>query len=166
MKYLERKQRYGSNVPADKAKQSLDLSTKEDLFKGTMLDRVASLEHRLFKLYVEIDSSGNSVPLSRDSTQISGECSTSQGSKTEICRSFPTFNNLSDNTERGLVPIKTNEISQEKCESEKEQIKNSCPPKQQVQVVKNRPKKKEKKGQVEKKRVSTVSWPHLKLLGC
>jgi len=55
---------------------------------------------------------------------------------------------------------------QEKCESEKEQIKNSCPPKQQVQVVKNRPKKKEKKGQVEKKRVSTVSWPHLKLLGC
>jgi len=50
MKYLERKQRYGSNVPADKAKQSLDLSTKEDLFKGTMLDRVASLEHRLFKV--------------------------------------------------------------------------------------------------------------------
>ncbi|WVZ13241.1 hypothetical protein V8G54_017771 [Vigna mungo] len=166
MKYLERKQRCGANVPADKAKQPLDLSTKEDFFKGTLLDRVTSLEHRLFKLYVDIDSSGNSLPLSRDYTQTSGESSTSQGSKTEICHSFPTFNNLSNNTERGLMPIKTTEISQEKCESEKQQIKNSCPPKQQVQVVKNRPKKNEKKGQVEKKRVSPVGWPHLKLLGC
>jgi len=50
MKYLERKQRYGSNVPADKPKQSLDFSTKEDFFKGTLFDRVASLEHRLFKV--------------------------------------------------------------------------------------------------------------------
>ncbi|XP_068466881.1 uncharacterized protein [Phaseolus vulgaris] len=173
MKYLERKQRYGTNVPADKAKQSFDLSTKEDFFKGTLFDRVASLENRLFKLYVEIDSSGNSIPLSRESTQTSGEAtqtsglvSSSQGSKTEICSSCPTFNNLSNNNERGLVPIKTTEISQEKCENEKEQIRNSCPPKQQVQAVKNRPKKNEKKCQVEKKRVSNVSWPHLKLLGC
>ncbi|KAK7366927.1 hypothetical protein VNO80_08930 [Phaseolus coccineus] len=166
MKYLERKQRYGSNVPADKAKQSFDLSTKEDFFKGTLLDRVASLENRLFKLYVEIDSSGNPLPLSRESTQTSGEVSSSQGSKAEICYSCPTFNNLSNNNERGLVPIKTTETSQEKCENEKQQIRNSCPPKQQVQVVKNRPKKNEKKCQVEKKRVSTVSWPHLKLLGC
>lgn len=50
MKYLERKQRCGANVPADKAKQPLDLSTKEDFFKGTLLDRVTSLEHRLFKV--------------------------------------------------------------------------------------------------------------------
>jgi len=57
-------------------------------------------------------------------------------------------------------------LLQEKCENEKQQIRNSCPPKQQVQVVKNRSKKNEKKCQVEKKRVSPVSWPHLKLLGC
>ncbi|KAG4992191.1 hypothetical protein AAZX31_09G186100 [Glycine max] len=164
MKYLERKQRYGSNVPADKDKQSLDLSTKEAFFKGTLLDRVASLEHRLFKLYVEMDSSGSSLPLSHDSTQTSGESSSSQGSKREICYSFPTFNNLPNNGDKGLVPIKTPEISLEKCESEKQEIKNSCPPKQQV--VKNRSKKNEKKCKVEKKRVSPVSWPHLKLLGC
>ncbi|CAJ1931177.1 unnamed protein product [Sphenostylis stenocarpa] len=176
MKYLERKQRCGSNVPADKAKQFLDLSTKEDFFKGTLMDRVATLEHRLFKLYVEIDSSGNSLPLSRDATQTSGEFPSSQSSKTEICYSFPTFNNLPNNVERGLMPITTTEISQcndlcsketiykEKCESEK---RDSCPlPKQQVQVVKNRHKKNEKKCKVEKKRVSPISWPHLKLLGC
>ena len=58
----------------------------------------------------------------------------------------------------------TNILVQEKCESEKQEIKNSCPPKQQV--VKNRSKKNEKKCKVEKKRVSPVSWPHLKLLGC
>jgi len=56
MKYLERKQRYGTNVPADKAKQSFDLSTKEDFFKGTLFDRVASLENRLFKVKHSIPS--------------------------------------------------------------------------------------------------------------
>ncbi|XP_029127352.1 uncharacterized protein LOC114915968 [Cajanus cajan] len=167
MKYLERKQRCGSNVLADKGKQSLNFATKEDFYKGTLLDRVTSLERRLFQLYVEMDSSGSSDPLSRDSTQTFGESSSSKGSKREICYSFPTFNNLPNNVEKGLVPqnhIQTLEISQEKCESEKQLIKNSGPPKQQV--VNNRPKKNEKKCKVEKKRISPVSWPHLKLFGC
>ncbi|KAK7407166.1 hypothetical protein VNO78_08848 [Psophocarpus tetragonolobus] len=163
MKYLERKQRYGTNVLPDKAKQSLDFSTKEAFYKGTLLDRVASLELRLLKLYVEMDSSDNSLPLSHDSTQTSGESAFNQGSKRETGYSFPTFNNLPNNGEKGLVPIKTSEISQEKFESEKQEIKNSCPPKQQG---KNRARKNEKKSKAEKKRVSPVSWPHLKLLGC
>ncbi|KAG4403033.1 hypothetical protein AAZX31_01G018600 [Glycine max] len=90
-----------------------------------------------------MDSSGSSLPLSHYSTQTSGESSSSQGSKREICYSFPTFNNLPNNGEKGLVPIKTPEISLEKCVSEKQEIKNSCLPKQQV--VKNRTKKNEKK---------------------
>ncbi|TKY70006.1 hypothetical protein E2542_SST06290 [Spatholobus suberectus] len=139
MKYLERKQRCGSNVPADKGKQFLDLATKEAFYKGTLLDRVASLEHRLFK----------------------------QGFQDGNMLLIPTFNNLPNNAEKGLVPtnhIRTPEILQEKPESEQQQIINSCPPKQQL--VKNRPKKDEKKCKVEKKRTSPVSWPHLKLLGC
>ncbi|RDY02443.1 hypothetical protein CR513_14093, partial [Mucuna pruriens] len=169
MKYLERKQRCGTHiVPADKGKQSLDFTTKEAFYKGTLLDRVASLERRLFQLYVKMDSSGSSLLLSRASTEASGESSSSsQGSKREICYSFPTFNNLPNNGEKGLMPqnhIKTPETSQEKCESEKQEIKNSCPPKQHV--VKNIAKKNEKKCKVEKKRVSPVGWPHFKLLGC
>ncbi|KAK7307296.1 hypothetical protein VNO77_40227 [Canavalia gladiata] len=167
MKYLERKQRCGSNVPADKDKQSLDLAMKEDFFKGTLLDRVASLEHRLFQLCIEMDSSGSSHPLSRASTQTSGESSSSQGSKGEICYSFPTFNNLPNNVDKGMPHnnIKTPETElQEKSENEQHQMKKSLPPKQQV--VKNRSKKNENKCRVEKKKLPPVSWPHLKLLGC
>ncbi|KAL2348958.1 hypothetical protein Fmac_002958 [Flemingia macrophylla] len=147
MKYLERKQRCGTNVLADKGKQSLDFASKEAFYRGTLLDRVASLERRLNQLCVEMDPSGSSDPLSRDSTQTSGESSSSKGSKREICYSFPTFNNLPNSyAEKGLVPqnhIQTPEISQEKCESEKQLIKNSCPPKQQV--VNSRRKKNAKK---------------------
>lgn len=51
MKYLERKQRCGGiNVPAAAEKQSSDSEIKEAYFKGTLLDRVASLEHRLFQV--------------------------------------------------------------------------------------------------------------------
>ncbi|KAF1861708.1 hypothetical protein Lal_00026129 [Lupinus albus] len=47
MKYLERKQRCGSNISADK--QPLELAKKKNSYKGTLLDRVACLEHRLHK---------------------------------------------------------------------------------------------------------------------
>lgn len=51
MKYLERKQRYGNNVVVNAAdKQSSDSSIKENYFKGTLLDRVAILENRLFQV--------------------------------------------------------------------------------------------------------------------
>ncbi|KAK7309614.1 hypothetical protein RJT34_06490 [Clitoria ternatea] len=165
MKYLERKQRYGSNVPADRDKQSSDFLMKEAAFRGTLLDRVASLEHRLSQLCEEMDSSGSFQPLSLVSTQTSGESSSSQRSKGEICYSFPTFNNLSNNREKGMIQnhIKTPEL-QEKCENVQHEMKNSCLPKQKV--VKNKPKKNEKKCKVEKKRVAPFSWPHLKLLDC
>lgn len=56
MKYLERKQRCGNNVVNGGAdnnnnkQQSSESSIKEDYFKGTLMDRVASLENRLFQV--------------------------------------------------------------------------------------------------------------------
>ncbi|OIV94456.1 hypothetical protein TanjilG_25518 [Lupinus angustifolius] len=100
MKYLERKQRCGSNVSADK--QPLDLAKKENYYKGTLLDRVVCLEHRLYQLFLEVDSSSSSLPLSRASTETSGESSSSQGSKGETFYSFPTFDNLPNYGDKGM----------------------------------------------------------------
>ncbi|RHN54854.1 hypothetical protein MtrunA17_Chr5g0411401 [Medicago truncatula] len=105
MKYLERKQRCGSNVITAAEKQSSEASIKEAYFKGTLMDRVACLENRLFQLCVEIDSSGSSNPLSRAFTVASGESSSSQGSKGEVCYSFPTFNNVPNhNGDKEIMP--------------------------------------------------------------
>ncbi|GAV87968.1 hypothetical protein CFOL_v3_31392 [Cephalotus follicularis] len=51
MKYLERKQemaRWGSRE--DCMPMPLDLALRDAYFKGSFLDRVASLEHRLFQV--------------------------------------------------------------------------------------------------------------------
>jgi hypothetical protein len=56
MKYLERKQSlaiWGSNGLAQGLERQcvpLDLAAKEAVFKGSLLDRVTSLEHRLFQV--------------------------------------------------------------------------------------------------------------------
>lgn len=49
MKFLERKQRCGGSnvVIAEKSSSDSSSAVKDDFFKGTLLDRVASLEHRL-----------------------------------------------------------------------------------------------------------------------
>ncbi|KAK7252474.1 hypothetical protein RIF29_36439 [Crotalaria pallida] len=167
MKYLERKQRCGNNVTADKL--TLDLAKKENYFKGTLLDRVACLEHRLYQLFLEMDSSGSSLPLSRASTETSGESSSSQGSKGETFYSFPTFNNLPNFGDKGMPQSnsKTTEL-QEKSEIIQHQMKKSSPPTQQVvKKEKNKPKKSnDQKHKGGKKPKPPIAWPHLKLLGC
>ncbi|CAK8540375.1 unnamed protein product [Lathyrus sativus] len=176
MKYLERKQRCGNNAvvngDADNNKQqSSESSIKEDYFKGTLMDRVASLENRLFQLCVEMDSSGSSNPLSA-STQASGESSSSQESKGEISYSFPTFNNVPNhNGDKQIMPHNHNNTTEFKEESEiveEPQTKSTCSSnKKQVVVTKNnKGKKSEKKSKSEKKTISSIGWPHLKLLGC
>ncbi|KAJ1395621.1 hypothetical protein SESBI_33183 [Sesbania bispinosa] len=114
-----------------------------------------------------MDSSGSSHPLSRASTQTSGESSSSQGSKGEISYSFPTFNNLPNHAEKGMPQNhnKTLELP-EKSEIVQHQMKNPCPPKQEVVVKKNRAKKNEKKCKGGKKQIPPISWPNLKLLDC
>ncbi|KAL5099985.1 hypothetical protein RYX36_004312 [Vicia faba] len=135
------------------------------------MDRVACLENRLFQLCVEMDSSGSSNPLSAASTQASRESSSSQGSKGEISYSFPTFNNVPNhNGNKEIMPQIHNNTTQFKEKSEiveEAQTKSTCSSnKKQVVVAKNKEKKSEKKSKGEKKTVPSISWPHLKLLGC
>jgi hypothetical protein len=53
MKYLERKQSCSNSLGQALERQCvpMDLAAKEADFKGSLLDRVASLEHRLFQVF-------------------------------------------------------------------------------------------------------------------
>ncbi|CAL0331577.1 unnamed protein product [Lupinus luteus] len=162
MKYLERKQRCGSNVPADK--EPLDLAKKENYYKGTLLDRVACLEHRLYQLFLEVDSSSSSLPLSRAPAETCEESSSSQGSKGETFYSFPTFNNLPNYGDKGMSQNHNQKMElQEKPETVQQQMEKPSLPQQQV---KNKPKKSNGLHKGGKKQNPRITWPHLKLLGC
>ncbi|KAF7809499.1 uncharacterized protein G2W53_036242 [Senna tora] len=163
MKYLERKQRYGCG---EKQCEPLDLGVKDTYLKGSLSDRVAYLEQRLFQLCVEMDSRSSSYPMSLASTQGSGsgESSSTQSTKTEeICHSissFPTFNYNHLPTPQPQLPhLHFQEKSMRVVEQE---MKNRSGDKKEE--VKNRSEKKKSKEDA-KKRVATP-WPHLKLLGC
>ncbi|EXB99726.1 hypothetical protein L484_023256 [Morus notabilis] len=70
----------------------MDLALKEVQFKGSLVDRVAALESRLFQLCLDIESSGTSrASSSGTSSQTSGDTS-SHPSRGESSCSLPTFN--------------------------------------------------------------------------
>ncbi|CAI0470992.1 unnamed protein product [Linum tenue] len=103
MKYLEGKQNSqkggGGGGGGEAAKQQtaamLEVAMREAYFKGSLMDRVASLEHRLFQLCLEMESTNTSA----SSSQTSGGGSTSTSSTTTAAgsrsqtpsSSFPTF---------------------------------------------------------------------------
>ncbi|KAI4314471.1 hypothetical protein L6164_027377 [Bauhinia variegata] len=166
MKYLERKQKWGSNASAERQCLPLDLAVKDACFKGSLLDRVASLEHRLFQLCLEMDSSCNSNPLSCASTQTSGESSSSKGSKGEIGYSLPTFIPLPNLAAKAKSQSQLSLTlgMQEKSERVHKQVKDPSSPQQQV--VKSKAKRSNEKKSKSKKKRTPSTWPRLKLLGC
>ncbi|XP_054808379.1 uncharacterized protein LOC129310538 [Prosopis cineraria] len=165
IKYLERKQRGGSNAYAEKQSVPLDFTAKQSYYKDTLLlDRVASLEQRLFQLCMEMDSSSSSYLMSLASTQTSGESSSSQSTKTEIFYSFPTFTIPHDRDSshthlNTLDPLQNIRVQQEKTRREKQhEMKNESAAKQKEE------KRKSKGGK--KRSVPPSTWLHFKLLGC
>ncbi|CAI0418581.1 unnamed protein product [Linum tenue] len=109
MKYLEGKQNSqkglgggGGGGGGEAAKQQtaalLEVAMREAYFKGSLLDRVASLEHRLFQLCLEMESTNTSTSSSQTS---GGGCTsasstttttTATGSRSQTpSSSFPTF---------------------------------------------------------------------------
>ncbi|KAJ6347806.1 hypothetical protein OIU76_004321 [Salix suchowensis] len=92
MKYLEGKQhlpKWRGNCSvggAGRQSMTMDLAVKEAYLKGSLMDRVACLEHRLFQLCLELDSSSTSATSSRTS----GYASSGQGLPTFT---LATFNN-------------------------------------------------------------------------
>ncbi|XP_028754586.1 uncharacterized protein LOC114714065 [Neltuma alba] len=171
IKYLERKQTAGTNAYAEKRSMPPDFTAKQSYYKDTLLlDRVASLEQRLFQLCLEIDSSSSSYLMSLASTQTSGESSSSQSTKTEIFYSFPTFTIPQDreiphthlNT---LDPLQSVRMQEKARREEQQEMKNGSAVKEKEE--KNRGKRSERKSKAGKKRsVPPSTWPHFRLLGC
>lgn len=116
MKYLEKKQRLERVGGVEKKCISLDVALKDTYFKGSLLDRVASLEHRLFQVQIfllhnmfflfhhlsqiisclnwqlclEMDSGSSSNPSSLGSTQTSADISSSSPTPKQFCRGEPS----------------------------------------------------------------------------
>uniref|UniRef100_A0A2C9UHC8 Uncharacterized protein n=1 Tax=Manihot esculenta TaxID=3983 RepID=A0A2C9UHC8_MANES len=146
LKYLEGKQRLPKCSMRGTERQPavpLDLAVREAYFKGSLMERVAFLERRLFQVnihivWLEVESSST--------CQTSGYASSSQGSKTEP-------NSFS-------LPISTNPHQPNKQDQEappKEEEGSKKPMKQVIEEGKTC--KTGRKG-------APPKWPRLKMLGC
>nr|XP_011465160.1 PREDICTED: UPF0396 protein CG6066 [Fragaria vesca subsp. vesca] len=153
----------------------VDMALKETHFKGSLMDRVAALENRLFQLCLEKESSSSSSTSTQAS---SGETYWSYRSKGESSCSLPTFTSnipfLQDlhNIRLSQIHDTRPEIQEQPdTENEPKQKKSSSSPAQQKHRKKKKKKitwanKDEKSLKTGKKRISFISWPHLKMLGC
>ncbi|XP_015896862.4 uncharacterized protein LOC107430533 [Ziziphus jujuba] len=176
MKYLERKQNFqkwcgrNSSAEVERNCMPMDLALKEACYKGSLLDRVASIEQRLSQLFLDVGSSSTSrTSPGTSSTLTSGETS-SQGSKRESSSTFPTFSTpISGRSNYRPISSQTHftttlEIQED---SNREQQKRTHPSPPKLQLRKNRPNYKDdksnKRGKIKK---TPPAWPHLKLLGC
>ncbi|KAK8498292.1 hypothetical protein V6N13_122610 [Hibiscus sabdariffa] len=160
MKYLEGKISLQKGM--EKACLPLDLAMREAYFKGSLLDRVTSLEHRLFQLCLGLESSSTSST----STSTSGYASSSRGSRGQsVPRSLPTFTNSNQlHKQEARQPLLSRSEIQEESETilpEKKKDLNLL----KQQVGNKRTSKKEKICSKSGKKASP-KWSHWKILGC
>ncbi|GLU05419.1 hypothetical protein SLE2022_225210 [Rubroshorea leprosula] len=165
MKYLEGKWSLQKGVGKEfvPVPVPVDLAMREAYFKGSLLDRVVALEHRLSQLCLELESTCST---SCTSTSTSGYASSSLGSEWELLRSssLPTFSNLNQQNKQESQPLIHWFEIQGNPETEQQKKKSPHPPK--PQNWKKRSSKAEKAYKsIGKKRVSP-KWPHLRQFGC
>ncbi|XP_038888525.1 uncharacterized protein LOC120078343 [Benincasa hispida] len=170
MKDLEKKQRLGrfggSNLEEGMEKRciSLDVALKDTYFKGSLLDRVATLENRLFQLCLEMDSGNSSNPSSLTSSQTSVEICSSSSPK-QFCRgqpssSYPTFHYPNHG--------RTSQISQIQEKPQRQQQKKMQESLSKGQEVGKTRTEKDEVGSCKnvKKGIPSLKWPHLRMFGC
>ncbi|XWS62145.1 hypothetical protein CRYUN_Cryun07bG0185800 [Craigia yunnanensis] len=158
MKYLEGKRSLQKGM--EKECKPLDLAMREAYFKGSLLDRVTSLEHRLFQLCLELESSSTSST----STSTSGCASSSLGSKGQpISRSLPTFTNSNQAHKQASHQVL---FTRSEIQEESETM---------LQKKKDPNLLKQKAGNKKSSKIAKVSksgkkvppkWSHWKILGC
>ncbi|XP_039029999.1 uncharacterized protein LOC120164320 [Hibiscus syriacus] len=152
MKYLEGK--ISLQKEMEKACLPLDLAMREAYFKGSLSDRVKSLEHRLFQLCLDLESSSTSST----STSTSGYASSSRGSRGQsVPRSLPTFNS----NQLHKQPLLSRSEIKEESETMLPQKKKDPNPLKGIE----RSRKKEKVCSKSGKKLSP-KWSHWKILGC
>ncbi|CAN1356897.1 hypothetical protein LINPERPRIM_LOCUS44085 [Linum perenne] len=100
MKFLEGKQNSqkclngGGTADTAKLQQNaalMEVAMKEAYFKGSLLDRVASLEHRLFQLCMEMESTSTSASSSGGCTTTTTTDTTVMGFRSQTLSSLPAF---------------------------------------------------------------------------
>ncbi|ESQ39828.1 hypothetical protein EUTSA_v10001038mg [Eutrema salsugineum] len=134
-------------------------AVREAYFKGSLLDRIAALETRLFQICLELESSS----ASSTSTGGSGETS-SQRIKKDLTKALPIFTSNINPFHIPLQHPKDPREMEDKIEEEKEEEINIEKPLLET--------KKEKKDANEtckpkkKKTKSPKKWSRLNLLGC
>ncbi|KAJ9152452.1 hypothetical protein P3X46_026017 [Hevea brasiliensis] len=124
----------------------LDLAVREAYFKGSLVERVAFLERRLFQLCLEVESSSTS------------QTSSSQGSKSEPSFSLPISSNPNQgNKEESLLHANYRPHVKETSANEEQRSKIPKPTKQKIGEGKTC-----KRG----KKEAPPKWPRFKMLGC
>ncbi|WCJ20641.1 microspore-specific promoter 2 [Euphorbia peplus] len=169
MKSLEAKQELSKLVDERQPPMiSLDMAAREAYFRGSLMDRVAFLERRLFQLCLEMESSSRSSGLGSGSG--SGTNSSSQSSGTEALSSTqgPKSNinlNHAYNLQDYLPPnhiIPTQPINKEK--NQKEGGKDSK--EREQKSGKNNKKGNGDENKSKSGRKKTPPKWHVKILGC
>ncbi|KAK4261449.1 hypothetical protein QN277_004443 [Acacia crassicarpa] len=173
IKYLERKQRGESNPCTEKQSTPMDFDAKQSYYKDSLLlDRVASLEQRLFQLCLEMDSNSSSYLMSlASSTQTSGESSSSQSSKTEVFYSFPTFTipqdrEMSHTHLNSRDPLQSIRMQGKARREEEQEMKRESPVKEKEEKKRGNKRNERKSKGTKKRSMTSSSWSHFKLLGC
>ncbi|GLT81250.1 hypothetical protein SLA2020_526440 [Shorea laevis] len=166
MKYLEGKRSLQKGVRKEIVPEPVpvDLAMREAYFKGSVLDRVVALEHRLSQLCLELESTSTSC--TSTSTSTSGYASSSLGSKWEPlqCSSLPTFSNLNQQNKQDSQPLIHRLDIQGNPETEQKKKKSPHPPK--PQNWKKRSSKAEKACKSTANKRASPKWPQLRLFGC
>ncbi|XP_071917973.1 uncharacterized protein [Coffea arabica] len=138
----------------------LNVAIQEPCSKGSLLDRIASLEDRLVQLCLEIECYRKSCS-SSVYTSSGASSSSNSGSKTERTSSYPTFSSKQNPQCKKQTQVPSSTIPHE---FEPQNLKVSSSIKQHPKPQgSSRDKKTGRKG---KKKNLAPSWPHLKILGC
>ncbi|MBA0611344.1 hypothetical protein Godav_012039 [Gossypium davidsonii] len=159
MKHLEGKLSLQKGM--EKARLPLDLAMREAYFKGSLLDRVTSLEHRVFQLCLDLEFSSTSST----STSTSGYASSSRGGSRgqSIPRSLPTFTNPNQfHKQESRQPL----LSRSEIQEESETLLLQKDPKPLEQQVGNKRSNKKDKICGKSGKKTSLKWSHWKILGC
>ncbi|XP_013610757.1 PREDICTED: uncharacterized protein LOC106317493 [Brassica oleracea var. oleracea] len=134
-------------------------AVREAYFKGSLLDRIAALETRLFQICLELESSS----ASSTSTGGSGETS-SQRIKRDLTKTLPIFssniNPFHIPLQHSLDPRETEEKIEEEEKEEEEEVINIEKPSLEKKDANETCKPNKKKTKSSKK------WSWFNLLGC
>ncbi|KAL3497784.1 hypothetical protein ACH5RR_040516 [Cinchona calisaya] len=141
----------------------LNVAIEEVCSKGSLLDRIASLEDRLLQICLEIESYRRSCSSSTN-TSSGASSASNNGSKSERISSYPTFGNKLNPQckKQPQLPFNRSQVETEAPQPQQKLKLCSSMREQPKLQEKTKDKKTGRKG----KKNIVPNWPRLKILGC